>query len=129
MSGSWRELALKYYEKAKVLKRELFIDFEHGAYNKAISGAYFMVEALANAIFALKKQKTRGFSGRANLIRELFGVKMYKNFLKLHELREKADHRERIFTKQDAKEAVDISLKMFEVLETVFHQLMTRRIK
>ncbi len=90
MSGYWRELALKFFEKAKILRKEATIDLEHGAYNKAISASYFMVESIANAIFAYKKQKTRGFAGRANLIREILGINAYKLFLKLHEYREKS---------------------------------------
>lgn len=124
MSDYWKELALKFYEKAKILKQELLIDFKYNAYNKTISTAYFMIEALANALFALKKQKTRGFSGRANLVRELFGIEIYKQFLKLHEFREKADHREVIFNECKAKEIFNASLKMFKVFEEALRQLI-----
>jgi len=107
-------LGLKFYEKAKILRDELFIDFKYGAYNKAVSCSYFMVEALANAIFSIKKHKTRGFSGRANLVRALFGINAYKDFLRLHELREKADHREVLFGEYDAKDAIEIAENLFE---------------
>ena len=126
MSGSWRELALKYYEKSRVLRKEFTIDLKYGAYNKAVSSAYFMVEALANAIFALKKHKTRGFSGRAALVRELFGIELFKDLLKLHELREKADHREVILGKDEAHQAYELANKLYQVLKKSLKNLINK---
>jgi len=117
-------LAVKFYKKAKILKQEAQIDLRYGAYNKTISASYFMVEAIANAIFSLKKQKTRGFSGRASLIRMLFGMDMYRQYLKLHELREKADHRETIFDQSSASNIFKIALVIFEILEKKFKELL-----
>ena len=120
MWRQWRELALKYYEKSKVLRKEALIDFEHGAYNKCISAAYFMVEAVANALFAIKKQKTIGFQGRANLIKQLVGFEEFLLFLKIHEYREKADHKEIIFSSDIAEFVLRKALELYEKIEKKF---------
>ncbi|MHA1676704.1 MAG: hypothetical protein ACTSU6_05950 [Candidatus Njordarchaeales archaeon] len=93
--------------------------------NKTISAPYYTVEAIVNAIFSLKKQKTRGFSGRASLIRMLFGMDMYRQYLKLHELREKADHKEIIFDQSGANSAFEAALAIFEILEKKFKELIS----
>ena len=126
MSRYWKELALKYYEKARILKKEAEIDLKCGAYNKAVSAMYFMNEALANAIFSIKMQKTRGFSGRARLIRILFGSKIYKLFLKLHELREKADHKELLFNKEIADSTFILALEIYSILESKIKELLNK---
>ncbi|MGQ4895110.1 MAG: hypothetical protein ACP6IQ_10860 [Candidatus Njordarchaeia archaeon] len=56
-------MAVKFYKKAKILKQEAQIDLRYGAYNKTISASYFVVEAIANAIFSLKKQKREASLG------------------------------------------------------------------
>ena len=120
MWKQWKELALKYYKKSKVLRKEALIDLEHGAYNKCISTAYFMVEAIANALFAIKKQKTIGFQGRANFIKQLVGFEEFLLFLKLHEYREKADHKEVIFSGEVARHVLKKAMELYEKIEKRF---------
>ena len=106
--------AYMFYKKALVLLSEGEKDLEIGCYNKAVSAFYFAVEAMANVLFAIKKQKTRGFGGRLSIIRNIFGKEISTEIKKLHELREKADHREIIFNKRVAQEAADKAKELFE---------------
>ena len=118
MSESWAELAKRYYEKAEVLSKEAEKDEEIGAYNKAVSAHYFRVEAMANALFALKKQKTRGFAGRKALIREFFGPEAELDFMRLHELRDLADHKADILGPEELMRAKELSNKLYPMIKS-----------
>jgi len=115
----WLKLALKYYEKASIVKEEAEKDLKIGAWNKAVSASYFMLEMLANALFALKKQKTTGFMGRVSLIKQLLGKDIASEFLLIHEKREKADHKEKIFSKEEALEIFNKAIKFYHMLKNL----------
>jgi len=110
----------KLIRKGFQLYEEAERDLEIYCFNKAVSAAYFAVEAFANAIFYIKKQKVRGFRGRINLIRNIFGEELGEKMEKLHEKRNNADHYEALMTREDAKYALKIA---DELIRKIIHYL------
>jgi len=103
---------LSFMKKGDSLLKEANIDIINNCFNKAVSAYYFAVEAYANAIFLVKKQKTRGFRSRVAIIRNIFGDETMRKFEKLHDLRRKADHEEHIMNKENANEAKNLSKEL-----------------
>ena len=103
------DVVSKFVRKSKVLYSEALDDLERGNFNKAVSGFYFSVEALANAIVYKYRQRVRGFMGRVNIISKLVSKDVGKKMLYLYELRVLADHKETLLVESDAREAEKIA--------------------
>ena len=110
------EKALMYYRKAHVILTEAEKDLQIQCHHKAISAFYFAIEAIANVLLAIKKQKTRGFSGRLAVIRQILGAELSSEIKNIHEMREKADHREQILSKE-------IAIKIAEKARNIFMKI------
>ena len=106
----------RYIRKGRVLLEEARKDLEIGNYNKCVSAAYFAVEAFANALFLIKKQKTRGYRGRISLVKSFIGEKYAEMMEVLHDMRSDADHRDKLMTRSDAEHAIRIAEKLINAL-------------
>ncbi|MGQ4892003.1 MAG: HEPN domain-containing protein [Candidatus Njordarchaeia archaeon] len=107
----------RFIRKGEVLFDEASKDLEIGCYNKAVSAAYFSVEAFANALFFIKRQKTKGFRGRVNVIKSLLGDDVGEIMENLHMKRNEADHYEKIMAKEDAEEAIKASKRLINMIK------------
>ncbi len=106
----------RYIRKGKILLQEARKDLEIGNYNKCVSAAYFAVEAFANALFLIKKQKTRGYRGRIALVRSFIGDKYAEMMEVLHDMRSDADHRDKLMTRSDAEYAIKTAEELINAL-------------
>ena len=113
---SLRDKIRRYIRKGKILLQEARKDLEIGNYNKCVSAAYFAVEAFANALFLIKKQKTRGYRGRIALVRSFIGDKYAEMMEVLHDMRSDADHRDKLMTRSDAEYAIKTAEELINAL-------------
>ena len=113
----------EFIKKGEVLFEEARRDLEIGCYNKAVSAAYFSVEAFANVLLFIKRQKTRGFRSRVNVIRSLLGEEVGEIMENLHRKRSEADHYEKIMTREDAEEAIKVSRKLINKIKEYLQKI------
>ena len=105
--------------KAIRLLEEAREDLKVGSYDKAVSAAYFSVRMLAEVY--LKDLRTRKDDKIANALGRKLGEDTKKDFLYLFERRKEADHRDKIFTKKEAEEVLDMAESLFNKIMDSLH--------
>lgn len=117
------ERVRKFVEKGLQLYEEARKDLEISCFNKTVSATYFAVEALANAVFYVKRQKVRGFRGRINLISNILGKELGEKVEELHRTRNDADHYEVLMARKDAEQALKIA---DEIINRIINYLKSK---
>ena len=117
----------RYLLKAEILLEEAEKDFSMNLMNKAVSAYYFAIEALANAIASLLGQKTRGYMGRINLIKNLLGVKIANEMSILHQWRNIADHKEDLVSQELAGKVREKAKNLYEILKAKYLELKSKK--
>ncbi len=86
-------------------------DFKIGCYNKAVSSSYFSVRMLTELY--LKGLKTRKDDKLANALGRMLGDDFRREFMFLFERRKEADHRDKIFSREEAEDVLRRAKKIF----------------
>lgn len=100
--------------KALRLLKEAEEDLRIGCYNKAVSSAYFSVRMLTELY--LKDIKTKRDDKLANALGRRLGDDIRKDFLFLFEMRKEADHRDKIFSRDEADRILRKAELIFNLL-------------
>ncbi len=100
--------------KAMRLMKQAKVDLENGCYDKAVSAAYFSVRMLSEIY--LKEIKTRKDDKIANALGRKLGDEVKIDYMYLFERRKEADHRDKMFDKDEAKRIVVRAEKLFNKL-------------
>lgn len=125
-SSLQRAVEMSKLDKAEVLIREALEDLKNGCYNKAVSASYFAARLLtehfipnlmttkddkiANALF--REALRRSSEERATEIRRIY--------LFLFSERKRADHREDIFSEEEAKTVVNLAVSLMREIREIF---------
>ncbi len=100
--------------KALRLLKEAEEDLRIGCYDKAVSSAYFSVRMLVELY--LRGVKTRKDDKLANALGRKLGDHYRKELMFLFEMRKEADHRDKIFSREEADEILRRARRIFYFL-------------
>ncbi len=100
--------------KAMRLMKQAKVDLENGCYDKAVSAAYFSVRMLSETY--LKGLRTRRDDKIANALGKKLGDQVRLEYLYLFERRKEADHRDKVFGKEEARRIVARAESLFNRL-------------
>jgi len=108
---------LELYRKSNVMFSEALKDLEVGCYNKAVSAAYFSVRLAAESVLNIKTKRDDKI---ANAVRRLLEVKVgvekareaWIEYMKLFDCRKMADHRGKLYSREEAKRCIEIAEKL-----------------
>ncbi|RDD53293.1 MAG: HEPN domain-containing protein [Candidatus Korarchaeota archaeon NZ13-K] len=104
--------------KALILMREAERDLGTGNYNKAVSASYFAVRMVAELL--LRDLRTRKDDKIANALGRVMGEDSRRELMYLFERRKEADHRDRVFTREEAEDVVSRARSLLErILERI----------
>jgi uncharacterized protein (UPF0332 family) len=104
--------------KFEVLLKEANDDLERGNLNKAVSALYFAVrKRLECILLILRYEVPRRDDKLANVLKYLGYSEESRIFIKLYELRKKADYSEEVISSEEAKKALEYSTRILKILE------------
>ncbi len=100
----------EYAEKAVRMLEAARFDLESEMFDKAVSAAYFAVEAALNSL-SVSRQGTvpSGFRSRLRLVERWFGEEFRREYALLHHARVKADHGRSLTSREAAEDALRVA--------------------
>ena len=117
------EKAKKFIEKSRVLLIEAEKDFENECYNKTVSASWFALETFIRGILLIYGKPVPERTGALiakiqKLIKErtTFSLEFLTKLHVIYEKRKRADHREKIFQREEAEKTLTEAKEIYRKL-------------
>ncbi|QIW24673.1 HEPN domain-containing protein [Sulfolobus sp. S-194] len=108
-------------KKYEILLKEARSDAEIHNYNKSVSSLYFAVrKRLEDLLKLLKRDFPRRDDKLANVLRHLGYPDESRMFMRLYELRKKADYSDDCITEDELTKAFELAEKILNTLDKIY---------